>query len=73
MSWVRWVIEQRDSQTAILNFNDFQLQIFRLEKGGPQMRRNCPEEEYIEEYQFQLIRQTGIKHKPNIEVRASQK
>ena len=28
---------------------------------------------YIEEYQFNLIRQTGIKHKPNIEVRAIQK
>ena len=30
-------------------------------------------EEYIKEYQFDLIRQTGINHKPNLEVGASQK
>ena len=33
---------------------------------------NHNKEEYIKEYQFDLIMQTGIKHKLNIEVRASQ-
>ena len=32
---------------------------------------DCIKEEYIKEKQFDLVRQTDIKHKQNIEVRAS--
>ena len=42
-------------------------------KGWIQKEGGAPKEEYIKEYKFDLIMPTGIKHIPNIEVRASQK